>query len=158
MKTDCCDSTYVDGFVHGELDKAEQGKFKIHLETCSECRGEVDRLGQFAETLNAAYSTHLDETFNYSVINSLRASQRPSGVREIRIAVEDIIISLATLLTIAIIGMQLFDRPTVSPAEMAGSLTNIEKISVDQQTLSDDQVMDLVIQPEADEPQAQRSR
>ncbi len=158
MKTDCCDIAYVDSFVHGELGKDEQSKFNIHLESCSGCRGEVERLSHLAETLNAAYSAHLDETFNYSVINSLRASQRPSGVKEVRIAAEDIIISLATLLIIAIISMQIFDRPTVSSAEMAGSLTNIEKISVEQQTLSDDQVLEMVIQPRANEPPAQRGQ
>jgi hypothetical protein len=145
MKTDCCDITYVDGFVHAELDKTEQDRFKSHLETCGKCRREVERLSHLAKALNAAYSTHLDETFNYSVINSLRANLRPSGVKEVRIAAEDMVITLATLLIIAIISIQVFDRPTVSPAEMAGSLTNIEKISVDQQTLSDDQVMELVM-------------
>ena len=145
MKDKCYNITYADSFVHGELDKSEQDKFETHLETCGECRGEVEDLRRLARALNSACSPRLDETFNYKILNNLRKQERAEERKEIRIALEDIVISLATLLAIVILGIQVFNRPVVSPVEMAGSLTNIEKVSVGPKSLSNDQVLELVM-------------
>jgi hypothetical protein len=145
MKSNCHNITNVDGFVHDELSKNERDNFVHHLETCGECRNEVERLRQIAAALNSAYSLHLDETFNYRIVNSLRKEERKEGRKEIRVAFEDIVISLATLLAIVILGIQIFDRPPVSQDEMMGSLTNIEKSSLQQKNLSNDQVLELVL-------------
>lgn len=145
MRSNCYNITYADDFVHDELNKDEQDKFKKHIETCDECRNEVGRLRQISESLNAAYSLHLDETFNYRIVNNLRQEEREEGRMEIRIAFEDIVISLATLFALVVLGIQVFDRPTVSQTEMVGSLTNIEKSSLDQENLSNDQVLELVL-------------
>ncbi|HUI30882.1 MAG TPA: zf-HC2 domain-containing protein [Candidatus Acidoferrales bacterium] len=145
MKSKCYNVFRADDFVHGELDQSEQDEFKLHLETCDECRSEVEHLHRLAGTLNAAHSFHLDERFNYSVVSSIRQQRSVSEGKELRIALEDIVISLATLLVIVILGLQMFERPTISPVEMVGSLTNIERSSVDQETLSNDQVLELVV-------------
>ncbi len=145
MKSNCHNISSADGFVHDELTKDEQDKFKLHLETCSECRSEVERLNRISETVNAAYFVSLDETFNYGIVNNLRQEKRDEERKEIRIAFEDIVISLVTLVAIVILGLQMFDRPSISPVEMAGSLTNVERVSVEQQTISNDQVLELVM-------------
>lgn len=145
MKSDCQYIAYSDAFVHGELDEIERDKFNAHLGACEECRNEVKSLNRLAETLNSAYCADLDETFNYGILNNLRNQERAEGRKEIRIAFEDIVISLATLLVIVILGLQAIDRPTVSPVEMAGQLTNVERSSLDQENLSNDQVLELVL-------------
>lgn len=158
MKSNCYNITLADEFVHGELSPIERDKFVPHLETCTECQKEVRLLRQLGETMNAAYAINLDERFNYRIVNNLRKEENAEDRKEIRIALEDIVISLATLLVIALFSLQMFNRPTVSQVEMVGSLTNIEMSSVEQQDLSNDQVLELVIQREADEPPAQRSK
>jgi thiol-disulfide isomerase/thioredoxin len=145
MKRDCHNTAFADDFVHDELSQDERERFMLHLETCSECRIEVEHLRQLAEELNAAYSPHLDETFNYRILNNLRKEELAEERKEMRVAFEDIVISLATLLVIVILGFQVFDRPTVSPVEMVGSLTNIEKSSLEQGNFSNDQVLELVL-------------
>jgi len=158
MKSNCHNIIFADGFVHDELDRSEQDKFMLHLETCSECRNEVQYIRRLAETLNTAYSPLLDETFNYNIVKNLRKEELAEERKEIRVAFEDIVISLATLLVIVILGLQVFDRPSVSPVEMAGSLTSIERISLEQENLSNDQVLELVFRPAADAPLVQGSK
>ena len=145
MKNDCYYITQADGFVHGELTENEQIEFEHHLESCDQCRSEVEYLKKLSGGLNAAYSSRLDETFNYRIIKNLRSEGLAENRKEMRGALEDIVISLATLLIIVILGIQMFDRSPVSPVEMVGSLTNAEKISVEQQSLSNDQVLELVM-------------
>ena len=145
MKNDCYNITHADPFVHGEMPPREREEFERHLDDCDQCRREVKDLRSLSENIDAAYSVDLDETFNYSVLNEMRNPGRLGGVKEIRLALEDIVISLATLIVVALLGIQLFNRPAVSPLEMAGSLTNIEKSSAEQQTLSNDQVLELVM-------------
>jgi hypothetical protein len=148
MKSKCYNFDSADGFVHGELNKDERASFESHIETCGACRDEVQRLRGLGGALNRAYSFHLDETFNYRIVNNLRREERAEERKEIRIAFEDIVISLATLLVLVILSIQIFDRPTVSPVEMAGSLTTVEKSSLEQANLSNDQVLELVLRNE----------
>jgi anti-sigma factor RsiW len=145
MKNDCRNITLADGFVHGELDSDERDRFMLHLEKCSECRSEVNHLRQLGKVLNAAYFSQLDETFNYRILKNLRKEELDEERKGIRIAFEDMAISFATLLMILILGLQLFDRPTVSPVEMVGALTNVERTSVEEQALSNDQVLEMVM-------------
>ncbi len=127
------------------LDKYELKEFEQHIVDCGECRNEVEFLRKLTGLLDASYSYHLDETFNYKVVRNLNKEKRVEERKEIRIALEDIIISLATLLAIFMLGIQLFNRPVVSPFEMSGTLTNIEKSSMEQSSLSNDQVLELVL-------------
>ncbi len=145
MGNSCHDSIYVDGFVHGELEKNRLKEFEQHLAACDECRDEIESLRKLGRLLDTSYSYHLDETFNYKIIRNLNKEKKIEERKEIRIALEDIIISLATLLAIVILGIQLFNRPVVYPFEMSGTLTNIEKSSMEQSTLSHDQVLELVL-------------
>jgi len=145
MNSSCYKVARADSFVHGELSQSEHNEYMLHLEKCNDCREEVKRLGQLGEALNNAYLYPLDETFNYRVVNTIRVQERTKERKEIRIAFEDIVISLATLLIIAVFTLRMFDRPTVSPVEMVGSLTNVEMSSVEQQALSNDQVLELVL-------------
>ena len=158
MKNNCHNLIFVDSFVHGELGKDELERFENHIVSCEECRNEIDSLRKLKGLINTSHSYHLDGTFNYRVVNNLRKEKHAEERKEIRIAFEDIIISLATLVAIFVLGIQLFNRPAVSPFEMSGTLTNIEKRSMDQASLSNDQVLELVFQQKSDEPQAQGSK
>jgi hypothetical protein len=145
MKSSCYNITLADDFVHDELNQSDREKFVLHLDKCKECQNEVAHLRQLGLTLNAVYSLHLDGRFNYKILANLRKEERAEERKEIRIAAEDIVISLATLLAIVIFSLQMFDRPDVSPVEMVGSMTNIERSSVGQQPFSKDQVLELVM-------------
>ncbi|MGO9481238.1 MAG: anti-sigma factor family protein [Candidatus Kryptoniota bacterium] len=135
----------IDGFVHGELGKDELREFEAHLTVCDECKKETESLRKLKGLLDTSNSYYLDETFNYKVVRNLKKEKRLESRREIRIALEDIVISLATLLAIVILGIQLFSRPVIYRSEMSGTLTNIEKSSVEQTNLSNDQVLELVL-------------
>ncbi len=145
MKNNCQYVPFSDAFVHGELNEDEHSRFKSHLEICKECRIEVESLNRLADTLKLSYTADLDENFNYGILRNLRNQELAGERKEIRIAFEDIVISLATLLVIVILGLQAFDRPSVSPIEMVGQLTSFEKSSLDQENLSNDQVLELVL-------------
>ncbi|MCL4511673.1 MAG: hypothetical protein M1470_11450 [Bacteroidetes bacterium] len=146
MENSCHYSVYVDSFVHGELEESRPCRdFENHLATCNECKEEIKAVSQVKEALINSYSMQLDETFNYHVLNTLRKGKHFEERKEIRIAVEDIIISFATLLAVVLLGIQLFHNPKVSSVEMAGRLTNIEKSSLEQSSLSKDQVLELVL-------------
>jgi len=145
MGNSCHYLSYVDNFVHGELEETERKEFEKHPPGCVECRNEIESLRELRHLLESAYAPSLDETFNYGVINALRSQKAIEGKKEIKIAVEDIVISLATLVVIMILGIQLFRSTTVSSVEMVGTLTNIEKSSLEQRSLSNDQVLELVM-------------
>ena len=145
MENSCHYFAYVDGYVHDELHGKELIDFELHLGSCAQCTEEVANIGRVKDAVTGSFLFPLDERFNYSVISDLRKVRAPQPAREIRIALEDIVISLATLLVIVLIGIQLFHRPKVSSVEMVGRLTNIEKISLEQTSLSNDQVLELVL-------------
>ena len=152
MGNNCHNLIFADSFVHGELEKDELRKFEQHIVVCDECRNEVESLKKLTGLIDTSHLYHLDETFNYKVVNNLRKDRHAEERKEIRIAFEDIIISLATLLAIVMLSIQLFNRPAVSPFEMSGTLTNIEKSSMEQASLSNDQVLELVLQQKAGMP------
>lgn len=145
MENSCHYFAYVDSYVHDELHGKELIDFESHLGSCGQCIEEVANIRRVKDGMTESFSFPLDERFNYSVLSDLRKVRAPQPAREIRIALEDIVISLATLLVIVLIGIQLFHKPEVSSVEMVGRLTNIEKSSLDQTTLSDDQVLELVL-------------
>ena len=145
MENSCHYSQYADGFVHGELNDSEIKEFSNHLSTCSFCGAEVQKIANLRDSLNFAYQFPLDERFNYNVLRSLHQREQIKPIREIKIAFEDILISLATMVAIAILGIQLFGAPKVASVEMAGRLTNIERTSVEQTSLSNDQVLEIVM-------------
>ncbi len=145
MKNSCHYSAYVDSYAHGELDENGRLELENHLVSCADCRKELKYLRDLEVALNKSFDVQLDERFNYSVISDLRKVRAPQPAREIRIALEDIIVSLATLLVIVLIGIQLFHRPKISSEDMVGRLTNIERSSLEQTSLSNDQVLELVL-------------
>ncbi len=145
MKNNCYYIPYVDSYLHGELDEEARLDFERHLPTCPECGSEIESLTQLKRLVTESYDIRLDERFNYNVISDLRKAKGAGAVREMGIALEDILISLATLLVIAVIIIQVFKRPSVSSAEMVGSLTKIERSSLEQSKLSNDQVLELVV-------------
>jgi Putative zinc-finger len=145
MENSCGYLKYVDGYAHGELGGNILSEFQNHLEACADCRKELESVESLRSAMVHSFEVSLDETFNYSVVNELRNKKAAEPVREIRIALEDIIVSLATLLVIVLIGIQIFNKPKVSSVEMAGSLTKIEKSSLEQTRLSNDQVLELVL-------------
>lgn len=145
MENSCSYLKYVDGYSHGELDGNIRSEFEEHFSSCADCRKELGSVQGLRSALNDSCQLSLDETFNYSVVNELRNEKVGRPAKEIRIALEDIIISLATLLVIVLIGLQIFNKPKVSSVEMAGSLTKIEKSSLEQTRLSNDQVLELVL-------------
>ena len=145
MKNSCGYLRYVDDYSHGELDGNIRTEFESHLPSCPDCRKELESVEGLRSALSDSFEVSLDETFNYSVVNELRNEKTIPPATEFRLALEDIIISLATILVIVLIGIQLFNKPRVSSIEMAGSLTKIEKSSLDQSQLSNDQVLELVL-------------
>ncbi len=145
MGNSCPFFMYADGFVHNELSGDERERFGEHLLSCPVCNTEVQKLESVRESLEAAYTVRLDAQFNYSVLRSLREKKSNSPIGEIKIAVEDILISLATLVAIALLSIQFFGTPRVSSVEMVGRLTNIERSSIEQTSLSNDQVLELVL-------------
>ncbi len=145
MGNSCHQLAKVDGFVHDELGAEEKREFEMHAASCDECRSEIEFVGRMRGLLDNAFEFKLDETFTYGVVNLLRAEKKVEERKGIRLAVEDIAISLATLLIVVLMGIQLFNRPSLSSAEMAGTLTSIEKSSLEQTTLSNDQLLELVV-------------
>lgn len=145
MENSCEYSADIDGYVHGELSGRKLSDFEIHLQACSRCREGVEALGGLRDTLDRSFTLSLDERFDYSVVRDLRAGHKVPSGKELRIALEDIIISLATLLVIILIGVQFLSRPKVSSVEMAGRLDRIERSSLEQTSLSNDQVLELVV-------------
>lgn len=145
MGNSCGYLKYVDGYSHGELDGDIRSEFEKHLSSCADCRKELETTLDMRSILTGAFQLTLDERFNYAVVNELRNAKAFPPAKEIRVALEDIIISLATLLVIVLIGVQIFNKPRVRSVEMAGSLTRIEKSSLEQSRLSNDQVLELVL-------------
>ncbi len=145
MGNSCGYLKYVDGYSHGELVGNIRLEFENHLLSCADCRKESEFMRGLRSVLSDSFELSLDETFNYSVVNELRNEKVGQPAKEIRIALEDIIISLATLLVIVLIGLQIFDKPKVSSVEMAGNLTKIEKSSLEETHLSNDQVLEIVL-------------
>lgn len=145
MENSCRYFAYVDSYVHDELSGEDRSEFENHLGSCPACSGEIRILGGMKQALTDSFSSSLDARFNYSVVSDLRKTRRPEPTRELRIALEDIFISLATLLVIVLIGIQLFNKPKVSSVEMVGKLDNIERSSLQQSKLSNDQVLELVL-------------
>ncbi len=148
----------IDGFAHGELETDEQKRFEQHLTECKECREAAESLRRLKGLMETTYAYHLDETFNYNVIRNLKKESRVEEIREIRTALEDIIVTVAALIVIAIFGLQLFNQPTVSPFEMSGTLTTVERSSMEQANFSDDQIMQFVLQQPSYLPADQRSK
>jgi anti-sigma factor RsiW len=145
MESSCRYSAYIDSYAHGELPTDARSEFEQHISTCAACRNELKEMTSLSNTLNDSFAVSLDERFNYRVVSALRDEKSETPVREFRVALEDIVISLATLLVIILIGLQLFNKPRVNPVEMAGRLTKIEKSSLEQSNLSNDQVLELVV-------------
>jgi Putative zinc-finger len=145
MGSDCRYLDSTDGYSHGELAGDELAEFERHLNTCDICRTEVESIRRLKEGLNRSFESRLDQRFNYSIINELREKKKAGTGGEIRIALEDIVVSLATLLVIVLIAIQLLHKPRISSVEMAGTLTKIEKSSMEQTKLSNDQVLELVV-------------
>ncbi len=145
MENSCRFSVYVDDFVHDGLDQSQRETFRDHLLACSECRQMVGAALKLKESMAVSYQLNLDETFNYRVINTLRNDKHFERGKELRVALEDIVISLATLLAIVLLAIQMFRTPNITTADMVGRLTNIERSSLNQQTLSNDQVLELVM-------------
>jgi hypothetical protein len=145
MENSCSYIKYVDGYSHGELDGNIRSEFERHLSSCTDCRKELESVEGLRSALSDSFEVSLDETFNYSVVNELRDEKAIHPAKGIRVALEDIIISLATLLVIVLIGIQIFNKPKVSPVEMAGNLTKIEKSSLEETHLSNDQVLEIVL-------------
>ncbi len=145
MGNSCRYFAYVDSYAHAELSGEILSEFERHLTTCPECMRELGALKKLKSVLSEAFEAPLDQRFNYAVITELRTSNAPAPVKEIRIAIEDIAISLATLVVIVLLAIQLFNRPAVSSVEMAGRLNRIEKSSIEQSSLSNDQVLELVL-------------
>ncbi|MCL5268598.1 MAG: zf-HC2 domain-containing protein [Bacteroidetes bacterium] len=145
MDNSCRFSVYVDDFVHGELEQSQRKSFEDHLASCGECRKELEAALRLKESLTASYLADLDETFNYKVINTLRTDGHFERGKEIRVALEDIVISLATLVAVVLLAIQMFRTPSVTTVDMLGRLTNIEKSSLEQPALSNDQVLELVL-------------
>lgn len=145
MENSCDYSADIDGYVHGELNGRKLSDFEIHLQSCLKCKQEVEALGGLRNALDKSFAVSLDERFDYSVIRDLRVRRKVPSGKEIRIALEDIIISLATLLVIFLIGVQFLSKPKVSSVEMAGKLDRIERSSLEQTSLSNDQVLELVV-------------
>lgn len=145
MENSCRYLADVESYMHSEMNDSERLEFERHLHSCSQCLGEIEALGRLQKAMTDSFTVSLDERFNYSVISELRKARPAEPVKEIRIALEDIIISLATLLVIVLIGIQLFDKPKVSSVEMVGRLDNIERSSLQQAKLSNDQVLELVL-------------
>jgi len=145
MDSKCRLSEFVDAFVHDELDHERKSEFEAHLVSCSACAREVDTMKTMKKAMEEAHEVKLDATFDYAVVNSIRTGQHIRPAKEIRIALEDIVISLATMLAIVLLGIQLFNVPKVTAADMVGSLTNVEQSSMEQTSLSNDQVLELVM-------------
>lgn len=145
MGNSCRYLVQVDSFVHDELGKNEKKEFEEHAASCSKCRSEMESVRRMKGLLDAAYEVKLDETFAYGVINALRKGKYVEERKGIRLAIEDIAISFATLLVIVLLGIQMFSKPALSSVEMAGTLTTIERSSLEQTTLSNDQVLELVL-------------
>lgn len=145
MENSCHYFAYVDSYVHDEMNGEERSDFEAHLGSCPQCTDELTNIRRVNEALTQSFALSLDERFDYSVVSDLRKARAPQPAKEIRIALEDIIISLATLLVIVLIGIQLFHGPKVSSVEMVGRLTSIERSSLDQTNLSNDQVLELVL-------------
>ncbi len=145
MKNSCRFSVCVDDFVHGTMKQSELRVFEDHLASCDVCKMELQSALRFKESIAASYSANLDETFNYRVVNTLRTDKHFERGKEIRVALEDIVISLATLVAIVLLAIQVFRTPNITSVDMVGRLTNIEKSSLEQPTLSNDQVLELVV-------------
>lgn len=145
MGNSCRYFAYVDSYAHEELSGEILSEFERHLTACPECMSELGMLKKLKSVMNEAFEAPLDQRFNYGVITELMTSNAPPRAKEIRIAIEDIVISLATLLVIVLLAIRLFDKPSVSSVEMAGRLNSIEKSSLEQSSLSNDQVLELVL-------------
>lgn len=145
MENSCDYSADIDGYVHGEIYGQKLADFEMHLNSCSRCKEEVRALGNLRDTLTQSFSVSLDERFNHSVVRNLRERRKADSVKEIRIALEDIVISFATLLVLVLLGIQLFSKPKVTSVEMAGKLDQIEQSSLQQTNISNDQVLELVV-------------
>lgn len=145
MENSCDHSAEIDAYVHGEIQGHRLLDFETHLQSCEYCRAEVRTLAGLKDMLTGSFSVSLDERFDYSVIRDMRLKPKSDSIREIRIALEDIIISLATLVVLALLGIQLFSKPQVSSVEMAGRLDQIERSSLEQTSMSNDQVLELVV-------------
>lgn len=145
MENSCGYISYADSYVHGEMDGRELSEFESHLSSCPFCTAEVENLVGIQRSIEESFSVSLDARFDYSVVTELRKEREKRPVREFRLALEDIIISLATLLVIVLIAIQLFDKPKVSSVDMVGRLDNIERSSLQQANLSNDQVLELVL-------------
>ncbi len=135
----------VDDYVHDEMNPDELQDFESHLGSCRICTGEIERLMRIQDLLERSFSIQPDQRFNYSVVAELRKERKPEPAMGIRIALEDIIISLATLMAIVLIAIQLFSRPKISSVDMVGKLDRIERSSMEQTSLSNDQVLELVL-------------
>ncbi len=145
MENSCDHSDDIDAYVHGEMQGHKLTEFETHLGSCSRCKQEVRALGNLRDSLTSSFTVSLDERFDYSVVRDLRDWRKRDSVREIRTALEDIVISFATLLVLVLLGIQLFGRPKVTPIEMAGRLDRIERSSLEQTNISNDQVLELVV-------------
>jgi anti-sigma factor RsiW len=145
MENNCHYLMYAESFVQGELEEDKLYEFESHIANCAVCQNEIESLRRLKGLLNSVFSCELDETFNHGVVRNLRAEGKIENRKEVRIALEDIVISVATFLAIIILGFQLFGGPAVSPLEMSGTLTNIEKSSMEQSNISNDQVLELVL-------------
>lgn len=145
MENSCHYSAFVDDYVHDEISDRDRSEFERHLRSCRLCAEEVRTLGSMRQSLTDSFSVTLDARFDYAVVSSLRKEHQAGQTKELRLALEDIIISLATLLVIVLIGIQLFNKPKVSSVEMVGKLDNIERSSLEQTKLSNDQVLELVL-------------
>ena len=145
MDNSCRFSVYVDDFVHGELDRSQMQSFEDHVRSCTACKEELKDVLKFRDTVRSAYAAALDETFNYRVINTLRSEKHFERGKEIRVALEDIVISLATLVAIVMLAIRIFSTPSISTVDMVGRLTNIERSSLQQSALSNDRVLELVV-------------
>ena len=145
MKNRCRYIADVDDYVHDEMNPDELQDFESHLGSCCICTGEIERLMRIQDLLERSFSIQPDQRFNYSVVAELRKERKPEPAMGIRIALEDIIISLATLMAIVLIAIQLFSRPKISSVDMVGKLDRIERSSMEQTSLSNDQVLELVL-------------
>ncbi len=145
MGNSCRYTVYVDSYAHDELSTDARAEFEHHIATCVACRSELESMLSLRGVINDSFMVPLDERFNYGIITRFRNQKSESPAGEFRLALEDIIISLATLIVILLISLQLFHKPKVNPVEMAGRLTNIEKSSLEQSNLSNDQVLELVV-------------
>lgn len=145
MKNSCRYIADVDNYVHGEMSPEELQEFESHLGSCRFCTEEIERLTNIHNLLEESFSVKLDERFDYSLVAELRKGRKPEPAREIRIALEDIIISLATMVAIVLVVIQLFSRPKISSVDMVGKLDGIERSSLEQTSLSNDQVLELVL-------------